>query len=298
MIHIDPSGSLSYISWKQLVHFFLNMSTRMGVWLLAFALCLAVGEPSRADVESTPAASVAPLRRAHAHNDYRHARPLLDALDNGFCSVEADVFLVDGELRIGHDRNELRPGRTLQSLYLEPLRWRIRRGSVYDSPARFILLVDIKADGEKVYQVLQRVLPQYRTILSSYERGRVYGRAITVILSGNRPRAMLESETTRYAFLDGRLSDLEADKSRAPAALMPLVSDNYRLHFRWDGRGAMPEEERQNLRAMTQKAHARGHLLRLWATPETPTAWGELLDAGMDLINTDDLEGLRRFLLR
>src|SRR5207237_4622701 len=39
-----------------------------------------------------------PLIHAHAHNDYEHTRPLLDALDHGFCSVEADIHLVDGKL--------------------------------------------------------------------------------------------------------------------------------------------------------------------------------------------------------
>jgi hypothetical protein len=39
-------------------------------------------------------AEVTPLPNAHAHNDYHHPRPLLDALDAGFCSVEADVFVV------------------------------------------------------------------------------------------------------------------------------------------------------------------------------------------------------------
>ena len=37
-----------------------------------------------------------PLGQAHAHNDYYHKRPLLDALSHGFCSVEADVFLKNG----------------------------------------------------------------------------------------------------------------------------------------------------------------------------------------------------------
>ena len=40
-----------------------------------------------------------PLLHGHAHNDYLHPRPLLDALDQGFCSVEADIFLVDGKLQ-------------------------------------------------------------------------------------------------------------------------------------------------------------------------------------------------------
>ena len=33
----------------------------------------------------------APLTQAHAHNDYEHDRLLLDALEHGFTSVEADV---------------------------------------------------------------------------------------------------------------------------------------------------------------------------------------------------------------
>ena len=43
-----------------------------------------------------------PLWRAHAHNDYEHPRPLLDALDHRFGSVEADIFLVGDQLLIGH----------------------------------------------------------------------------------------------------------------------------------------------------------------------------------------------------
>src|SRR5204862_3959746 len=63
-----------------------------------------------------------PLIRAHAHNDYEHSRPLLDALDRGFCSIEADVWLVDGRLLVAHDRNAVKAERTLQTLYLDPLR--------------------------------------------------------------------------------------------------------------------------------------------------------------------------------
>ena len=48
-----------------------------------------------------------PLPAAHAHNDYWHERPLHDALERGFCSVEADVFLVDGQLLVGHAKKEL-----------------------------------------------------------------------------------------------------------------------------------------------------------------------------------------------
>ena len=37
---------------------------------------------------------------AHAHNDYMHERPLFDALDNGFRSIEADVFAIGDSLHV------------------------------------------------------------------------------------------------------------------------------------------------------------------------------------------------------
>ena len=42
--------------------------------------------------EKSESPRVVPLMRAHAHNDFQHTRPLLDALDCGFSSVEADVY--------------------------------------------------------------------------------------------------------------------------------------------------------------------------------------------------------------
>ena len=70
-----------------------------------------------------------PLPRAHAHNDYQHERPLLDALDHGFGSIEADIHLINGNLLVAHNRDEAQPDRTLQGLYLDPLRQRIRRSA-------------------------------------------------------------------------------------------------------------------------------------------------------------------------
>jgi len=38
--------------------------------------------------------------RTHAHNDYEHEYPLFDALHNGFISVESDIWLYGGDLRV------------------------------------------------------------------------------------------------------------------------------------------------------------------------------------------------------
>src|ERR1700691_2176356 len=72
-------------------------------------------------------AAATPLVRAHAHNDYEHKRPLFDALDQVLCGGEADIFPVDGRLLVGHIRRLLKPERTLESLYLIPLKERIAK---------------------------------------------------------------------------------------------------------------------------------------------------------------------------
>ena len=243
----------------------------------------------------TEKAAIEPLALAHAHNDYLHKRPLLDALDHGFTSVEADIFLVDGRLLVAHTKSELKPDRTLESLYLDPLRQRVKAGggSVYPGGRSFNLLVDIKSDGEATYAVLSKVLAQYADILSVTRAGKTEPKAVNVVVSGNRPRATMEAETVRVAGVDGRFSDLDSD---APASLLPLISDNWSAHFAWRGKGQISEADRKKLRAAVAKAHEHGRRIRLWGTADNPAMWGELQAAGVDMINTDDLPGLEKFL--
>ena len=239
---------------------------------------------------------VKPLPQAHAHNDYEHKRPLLDALEHGFCSVEADVFLVGDELQVGHTRRDLRPGRDLEKLYLAPLRERVRAngGRVYPGGPTVYLLIDVKTEARPTYAALDTLLARYRDILSETRDGKFEKRAVTVVVSGNRDRETITAQKVRYAGIDGRPGDLGSD---VPAHLLPWVSANWGLVFRWRGAGPMPEAERKKLREYVAKAHRHGRLVRFWATPESPAFWRELLDAGVDLINTDKLAELQKFLL-
>ncbi|GAB2730337.1 phosphatidylinositol-specific phospholipase C/glycerophosphodiester phosphodiesterase family protein [Streptomyces bullii] len=243
-----------------------------------------------------------PLWRAHAHNDYEHPRPLFDALDHRFGSVEADVFLVGGQLLVAHDPEDLDPARTLESLYLDPLAARVKahHGSVYRGDRRPLhLLIDIKTEGASTYLELDRHLRRYRHLFTTYAHGRVLTGPVTAVVSGDRAaRAPMEAQTVRRAFYDGRLADLGGP---APACLIPLISDNWTLNFTWRGEGAFPDTERDKLRRVVRDAHARGQRVRFWATPDAPGAardalWSELLAAGVDLLNTDDLAGLKAFL--
>ena len=245
---------------------------------------------------ASPGPHVEPLRQAHAHNDYRHKRPLLDALDHGFCSIEADVFLEGGELLVGHSRDELRPERTLEKLYLAPLQRWIRQhgGSVYRNGPGIFLLIDIKSDAESTYAALSPLLARYGDILSVAREGRFEPKAVTVVISGNRPQETIRSQPVAYAGIDGRPADLESD---APAHLVPWISANWTELFSWKGEGPMPDDQRAKLRDYVRTAHDHGRMVRFWATPENSAVWSELLAAGVDLIGTDDLAKLRQFLL-
>jgi len=243
-----------------------------------------------------PALAVEPLPRAHAHNDYEHPRPLLDALAQGFCSVEADVYLVEGKLLVAHDLSQVAPERTLQKLYLDPLRERVKQhgGSVYaGAPAGFTLLVDIKSEAEPTYIALDRVLAGYEPMLTRFDPEGIKPGAVTVIISGNRPIPYMTAQTSRRAAVDGRLPDLA---TKPAASLVPLVSDHWGRQFRWNGDGPFPEAEREKLREWVTQAHDQGRRLRFWAVPDRVEAWRVLHEAGVDLINTDDLQGLATFL--
>ncbi|AXK33517.1 hypothetical protein DVA86_13515 [Streptomyces armeniacus] len=274
---------------------------RRALTTLGAALAGSVALPAYAQASGRPRGP-RPLVRAHAHNDYEHPRPLLDALDHRFGSVEADIHLVGGQLLVGHDPIDLDPARTLESLYLAPLAARVKanHGSVYEGHrASLQLLVDLKTEGAATYGALDRELGRYRRLFSTYAQGRVFRGPVTVVVSGDRAaRAPMEAQTVRRAFYDGRLADLGTS---APASFIPLISDNWTLNFTWTGAGTFPEAERAKLRGIVSAAHGRGQKVRFWATPDVPGAardalWGELVAANVDYLNTDDLAGLEAFL--
>ncbi len=242
------------------------------------------------------AAAPIPLIHAHAHNDYEHQRPLLDALDHGFCSVEADIYLVEGKLLVAHNRADVKPERTLQALYLDPLRERVKQngGRVFKNGPEFTLLIDVKTDAEKTYSVLREVLKQYADMLTVFRPDASEPKAVTAIVSGNRARSVMAAEPLRYAALDGRLPDLDGNDSKH---LIPWISDNWRSAFKWRGDGSMPADEKQKLQDIVTKAHARGSKVRFWGAPDNAAFWKFLLDNGVDLVNTDDLDGVQKFFL-
>lgn len=276
----------------------------MKKWTIVLCLVFSLLSMSNTAATAKENSSVIPLAKAHAHNDYEHDYPLQDALNHGFTSVEADVWLKDGKLLVAHDEIDVKPDRTLESLYLNPLKKRIgeNQGAVYKDYKQqdFLLWIDIKSEDAPTYKAIHEQLKNYQNMLTRISNAGVKQGAVTVIISGNRPQDLMMDQPVRYATYDGRMSDLGTEM---PNTFMPVISDNWTKHFTWQGVGEMPESERKKLHSIVTKAHNNGQIVRFWSTPDASlpnreAVWKELMAAGVDLINTDDLSGLQEFLLK
>ena len=154
-------------------------------------------------------------------------------------------------------------------------------------------MIDIKSSGTETYQAIHNELAKYRSMLTRVEDGKVVEGAVQIIVSGNRDKETIAASNPRYVGLDGRISDVDTDM---PSHLMPMISDNWRVHFKWRGEGEMSEQDKKKMTEIITKAHDAGRRVRFWATPEVPALWKVLSEAGADAINTDQLANLEDFL--
>jgi hypothetical protein len=237
------------------------------------------------------------LPNAYAHNDYWHKRPLYDALDNGFTHIEADIYLRDGQLVVAHVLPRLRMRKTLDSLYLKPLIGCIdgtnRSITCPDYPV--MLMIDIKSGANDTYLALKQLLEKYRPYLSSCRHGEFIQGKITIVLTGHKPIALMKKENDRLAFIDEDL--MQVCKDTVNHNFYQTASCRYSRLLNWDGDGPLPVKERDQLCQYISAAHRLGKKVRLWASPEKKAVWTELLNCGVDLINTDQLDNLKNFLL-
>ena len=149
---------------------------------------------------------------------------------------------------VAHDKEDVNPDRTLESLYLEPLLDEVKKngGSVYPGyEHEFILWIDIKSEGVETYQAIHKELRKYQKMLTRYTTAGVKPGAVTVYISGNRPRDVMETQKVRYAAYDGRMSDFDRDVTNE---FIPIISDNWTKHFTWMGVGEMPNSEKEKLK--------------------------------------------------
>lgn len=241
-------------------------------------------------------AQVTPLIHAHAHNDYMHNRPLFEALENGFTSIEIDVFLHNGELKVAHEPIDLDGKKTIEELYLDPIKKVIAQngGRVYKGyNAAVIFMIDFKTSGAETYAQLKKVLKNYEDLITIYKNDSVIQqRAINILISGNSPAPQLLKEDSAFATLDAGMQSME---NTSVSKVSTRFSSAWETYFMWRGKGNIPVKEKMKLDSLVAKAHQLKKEIRFYHIPDKPVVWQTLLAAGVDWINTDKLEEFRKF---
>ncbi|XMA20486.1 hypothetical protein WAI453_013277 [Rhynchosporium graminicola] len=299
----------------------------------------------------------------HSHNDYWRRVPLFSALRHGCIGVEADVWLYNDDLLVGHNTASLQRSRTFRSLYIDPLvkilenanqKTDFHNGTsngVFDvDPEQSLtLLIDVKTDGNETWGwVLKQLEPlRERGWLTFVEGDVVHKRSVTVVGTGNaRFDVLTENETYRDAFFDAPLdtmwepasssSDSAAAPSLSPSELgSKTATNNPSLHPNPDSHdqgqglsgttastdfnaensyyasvslgkaighiwfGELSSAQLEIIRGQVRGAHSRGLKARYWDLPAWPRGlrnhvWKVLVDEGVDILNVDDLMGVKR----
>lgn len=228
------------------------------------------------------------VSNAHSHNDYEQLNPFYEAWQNGFGSIEADIFLHDGKLLVAHEVRELNINRSLDSLYLKPLQAAIEKNKGYpyaDKNKQLQLMIDIKSDSVATLNKLIEVLNNYPAV--------IHCNAIKIIISGKRPTPENFGDYPSYIYFDGVVS-----KNYSAKALSKIVmlSDNFKNYSLWNGSDTLSEKDRLRLSDAVEKAHALKKKIRFWNAPDNTNSWQTFMNLQVDYINTDRIKELAIFL--
>ena len=226
--------------------------------------------------------------RIFAHNDYVRAQPFYTAYDLQVGYIEADIFLEGSQLLVAHHKHEIDTGKSLESLYLQPLRNKIKanNGFVYaNHKAPLTLMIDLKTEGRETLKALATKLGKYPELVSSP--------TLQIMISGNVPPPDEWNQYPSFIYFDGRPGiPYTADQLKR----ISMISTSFPSHVKWDGTTRIPEADQKKIAALIDAAHAHGKKFRFWATPDFENAWKELMRLQMDVIVTDKVEALSTFL--
>lgn len=255
----------------------------------------------------------------HSHNDYWRTTPLFAALGSGCVSVEADVWLRQGELYVGHTGLDLTEDQTLSNLYLHPLQQILQdmnagnadaatapSGVFYTSPSQTLtLVIDLKTPGDETLAAVHAHLQPLRSggWLSHWNGSARVDRPLTVVASGNAPFAALTANAThRDVFFDAPLAALADPSDSAPAydpSNSHLASARFGEAVGPLRGGRLSAWQVRALQGQILAAKQRGLVPRYWGTPRWPRSlrdeiWALLVREETGLLSVDDLRAVRK----
>ena len=222
----------------------------------------------------------------HSHNDYEQKQPFFAAYNLGFDSIEADLYLKDGELCVAHDKKDVSTERTLRKLYIEPLLAKIKENGGYPYPNKIPLhlLLDLKTQGHEIMQVLDAQLKPYKKEL----------RHVKISISGDMPQPEEFQNYDKMFSFDGRRNLTYSKKAFKRIYMVSASFTEFGKY--WTGKQALPQEVADKISVFVKEMHAKNKKVRLWGTPNTKFGFETLKALKVDVIGTDDLPLLRNFI--
>jgi alkaline phosphatase len=203
---------------------------------------------------------------AHSHNDYLNTTPFYVAFREGFGSIEADIFPVNGILFVAHHKEEIQTQRTLNNLYITPLLQQF----ISNKKRKLSLLIDIKENYELALPMLIKELQPLQKYLSTQKK-------------------------PKYFFFD---ADLQLPHNAEEWKRVALVSLPFNKLSGWKGSGFLINEDKEKITQVIDSAHSKGKPIRFWAAPDTRDSWRLQMEMHVDLIGTDKIAELSTFLTR
>lgn len=258
-------------------------------------------------------------KNIHSHNDYDRDIPLFRALSVGCTGVEADIWLENGDLRVGHTQRDLRPGRTLQSLYLNPLFTILSQQNMQNPNVNktstpligvfnrkpqetLVLMLDFKSDPSQSFPLVVGQLNAFREAgyLTHFDGTHVINGPLTVVASGLASKRLdLITASNHTIFLDAPLLDLAHP---AEGGVSPYNSSNsfYTSSPLAKALGGvvplsgMNAEQKGKVEALVKVATEAGLRSRFWSTPSWPVGlrdrvWKQLVRRNVGMLNVDDV---------
>ena len=215
---------------------------------------------------------------------------MLDAIEAGYVGVEVDYYLVNGRLLVGHDWSQLSRNRTLQSLYLEPLRLLTltpNAASVCGPNRRFLLNIEAKQRSRPAFDSLRAVLDRYPDLFGPE------GWVDAILVGWTPPLDSLGEARIQFRIEASRFVDSLPSDPR-----IALISVRYPDVFRWNGHGTTTNEFGWRLDRLVRLTRlVPGRRLRVYEVPYVAELYRALLDGGVDLLGIKELEKGRRLML-
>lgn len=258
----------------------------------------------------------------HSHNDYWRRVPLFDALAAGCTGVEADVWLKDDDLLVGHSKGSLTSSRTLRTLYIDPLFGILARQNpkselgedesrqgIFETNTStpLTLLIDIKSDPASTWPLIVDQLEPLRSrgFLTHFNGSVLVTGLVTIVGTGNTKLDLITSKETNPhgdIFFDTPLDELWGDEEKTANASRYTAENSYYASVSFAEAigspwlGVLKPSQVDIIRGQVQEASKRGLKARYWDTPTWPVGlrdhiWDVLVREGVGMLSVDDVDG-------